>query len=145
MDWFNIYGLIFVATLLVPNIVYGALHRDVQPPKCGKVLEICEQIGRYGAMACMVFNIPYVVFGFWFAGGFAAYLFAGGALLFLYILLFALFWRKSHLAKALALSVLPMLLFLACGVLFLHIPLIVFAAIFGYAHITISCKNVKYI
>ena len=88
MDWFNIYGLIFVATLLVPNIVYGALHRDVQPPKCGKVLEICEQIGRYGAMACMVFNIPYVVFGFWFAGGFAAYLFAGGALLFLYILLF---------------------------------------------------------
>ena len=78
-------------------------------------------------------------------GGFAAYLFAGGALLFLYILLFALFWRKSHLAKALALSVLPTLLFLACGVLFLHIPLIVFATIFGYAHITISCKNVKYI
>ena len=55
------------------------------------------------------------------------------------------FWRKSHLAKALALSVLPTLLFLACGVLLLHIPLIVFAAIFGYAHITISCKNVKYI
>lgn len=104
MDWFNIYGLIFVATLLVPNIVYGALHRDVQPPKCGKVLEICEQIGRYGAMACMVFNIPYVVFGFWFAGGFCGVSLCGGALLFLYILLFALFGGNASCKGARALG-----------------------------------------
>ena len=31
-----------------------------------KTLQLFEQIGRYGCIAFMVFNIPFTYFGFWF-------------------------------------------------------------------------------
>lgn len=64
MDWFNYYGLIFVAIILIPNVVYAIKHKD-DPPGAyqNKAAVLFERIGRYGCMACMVFNIPYAYVG----------------------------------------------------------------------------------
>lgn len=54
MDWFNYHGRDHV-----PNIVFAVKNKnDVSNTLSSKVVETFEQIGRYGCMAFMVFNIP---------------------------------------------------------------------------------------
>ena len=46
----NIFGLIIVLLILVPNIIYAIRVKD-QENKCqNKIMNILEQIGRYGCM-----------------------------------------------------------------------------------------------
>ena len=64
MNWLNISGLIFVVLLLIPNIIYAIKVKN-QKNKCSnKFLNVMEQIGRYGCMFLMVFNIGIAEFGF---------------------------------------------------------------------------------
>ena len=59
MDWFNYYGLIIMVIIMVPNIVFAVRNEnDGSNAYNNKVAETFEQIGRYGCMAFMVFNIP---------------------------------------------------------------------------------------
>lgn len=66
MNWFNYIGLIVVGLLLIPNVVYAYLNKgkEIVAYK-NKKLEIVEQIGRFGAMLFMVFNIPYTYMQFY--------------------------------------------------------------------------------
>ena len=46
----NIFGLIIVLLILVPNIIYAIRVKD-QENKCqNKIMNILEQIGRYGCI-----------------------------------------------------------------------------------------------
>ena len=64
MNWLNISGLIFVVLLLIPNIIHAIKVKN-QKNKCSnKFLNVMEQIGRYGCMFLMVFNIGIAEFGF---------------------------------------------------------------------------------
>ena len=46
-DWLNIWGLIIVVLMLIPNILY-ALKAKESTNKCkNKMMNIIEQIGRY--------------------------------------------------------------------------------------------------
>ena len=141
MGWFNLYGLLAVAILLIPNIVWACRHRGEAASGGGKALPVLEQIGRYGCMACMVFNIPYATLGFWFSHAFLAYLAGNGTLLALYLLGWLI--KGKGTVKALWLSVLPTLLFVFSGILLLSLPLLFFAVLFGIGHITVSYKNAK--
>ena len=55
---FNPFGLVFMILIMIPNIIYAVKCKDdfVKLPqsKFWKILEIFEQIGRYGCFACMV-------------------------------------------------------------------------------------------
>ena len=144
MNWFNWCGLIFIAVIMVPNIVYavkmkGAFTNSYQ----NKAAEIVEQIGRYGCFVLMIFNIPYTYFGFYFPYAELVYLTVNAVLVFAYCLAWVLFWKKSGTAKALALSILPSVVFLFSGIMLASIPLITFAVIFSVCHILISVKNAK--
>lgn len=144
MGWFNWYGLIAVAVILIPNIIVSVVDKASFENKFeGKAIIVSEQIGRYGCMAFMVFNIPYTYFGFWFENAFTVYLVVGGGLLLIYILGWIIFCKGKSLCKMLWLSVTPSALFLFCGILVGSIPLIIFAVIFAVGHITISVKNVE--
>ena len=144
MDWFNYYGLIFLAVILIPNIVYavknkgGDLNADIS-----KAAVIAEQTGRYGCMIFTVFNIPFTYFNFWFDGALTVYLSVNGALCFAYLISWALLGNKSGLLRALLLSVLPTLIFAFGGIMLLNVPLMIFSAVFGASHIFISVKNAK--
>ena len=142
MDWFNYYGLIAIAIILIPNIISAVVDKGTFVNKCNnKALIVLEQIGRYGCMAFTVFNIPYTYFNFWFDNALFVYLIVNGALLVFYILGWLIFRKGRSTVKMLWLSITPTVLFLFSGIALLSIPLMVFAVLFGIGHITISYKN----
>lgn len=144
MSWFNYYGLIVIAIILIPNIISAATNKGVFENKYNnKTIIILEQIGRYGCLAFMVFNIPYTFFNFWFNNAILVYLLVNGALLAIYLLGWIVFRKGRNTIKMLWLSIIPTVLFLFSGVMLLSIPLIIFAVIFGVGHITVSFKNRK--
>ena len=142
MSWFNYYGLVAVAVILIPNIISAVTDKGAFENRYNnKVILVLEQIGRYCCMAFMVFNIPYTYFNFWFDSALTVYLIVNGALLALYILGWIIFRKGRSAAKMLWLSIVPTVLFLFSGIMLLSIPLIICAVIFGIGHITISYKN----
>ena len=142
MGWFNYYGLIAVALILIPNIISAATDKDLFKTQYNcKTIIILEQIGRYGCMAFMVFNIPYTYFNFWFNYALTVYLTVNCVLLALYVLGWIMFGKGRSKVKMLWLSIVPTLLFLFSGIMLLSIPLIIFAIIFGIGHITVSYQN----
>lgn len=67
MEWLNLYGLLFVVLLMIPNIIYGIKCPDgFRNVYHNKLVETLEQIGRFGCMAAMMFRMPVLCFGFWF-------------------------------------------------------------------------------
>ena len=142
MDWFNYYGLIIIAIIMIPNIVFAIKHKDSFENRYkNKAVEVMEQIGRYACLVLMVFNIPYTYFNFWFGRALVVYLAVNGVLCLLYLLFWAICWNKNGKLKALSLSIIPSVIFLFSGVILAYIPLIAFAVLFGANHIILSCKN----
>ncbi len=64
MSWFNYYGLAIMAVIMIPNIIYAVKKKNDGNDYHNKAVEIFEQIGRYGCMFLMIFNIPYTYFNF---------------------------------------------------------------------------------
>ncbi len=143
MSWFNSIGLIVLVVMMIPNIIYGVKHsHSLQNRSENPLIEALEQIGRYGCFILMMFNIPYTYFNFWFKGAFLTYVIINFFLCAGYYACWVIFWKKSNLAKAISLSLLPTFIFLFSGIILASIPLILFAILFGSCHIFISCKNV---
>lgn len=144
MGWFNIYGLIIIAIIMVPNIVFAIKNKEgFQNGWNNKLIETVEQIGRYGCFLFMIFNIPKTCFGWWFDGALITYLTVNFALVAIYSAVWCVCFRKSNTFRALSLSVLPSLIFLFSGILIRSILLIVSAVLFAPSHILISYKNAK--
>ena len=144
LGWFNDVGLLFVILLLVPNLLFALRHREGFVNRFeNKWLERLEQVGRFGCMAFMVFNLPGTVWGFASGGSALWYLGLNLLLLALYWLAWAVFWRKSGLFRALTLSILPSVQFLASGILMRSLLLTACALVFAPCHILISYRNAK--
>ena len=61
MGWFNIYGMIFIIVIMIPNIIFAIKCKDGFNNKfTNKIIETIEQVGRYGCFALMIINIPYL-------------------------------------------------------------------------------------
>lgn len=141
MEWFNIFGMVFMAFIMVPNIIYAMRCKDGFQNNCSKTTEMVEQIGRYGCFATMIFNIPGTWFGFWSDEAFAMYMVVNALLVALYCLIWVICWKKNSMFRALALSILPSAVFLFSGIMSRSILLTVAALLFAPAHIYISCRN----
>lgn len=142
MKWFNIYGLIFVAVILIPNIVFALRCKDGFENRWeNKYVETLEQIGRFGCFGLMIFNIPGTCFGWRSDAAFALYLVVGAALAAAYCLIWIVCFRKSSIFRALALSIIPSALFLFCGVMERSVFLIIASLVFAPTHILLSYKN----
>lgn len=142
MKWYNLFGLVFMIVMMVPNIVYAVRCKDGFNGKWkNKKVETLEQIGRFGCLALMIFNIPSTCFGFRSDEAFAVYLIVDSALLLCYCLVWIFCFRRGGMFRALALSVIPSVIFLFSGIMSRSVLLIAFALVFAPCHITISCKN----
>ena len=142
MGWFNYYGLIFIAIIMIPNIIFAICNRDGFTNKYkNKIAEILEQAGRFACITLMIFNIPYTYFNFWFEYALAVYLTVNGILCLLYLIFWVVFWDKNGKIKALSLSIIPSAVFLFSGIAVASIPRIAFAVLFGANHILLSYKN----
>ena len=142
MNWINIYGLAFMLVIMIPNIIFTIKNKDgFQNLWTNRLVETFEQIGRFGCFGLMVLIIPRCGFGFSSDKAFSWYLIIDVILTVAYCLIWAICFKKSSVFRALALSIIPSLLFLISGVLSQYWPLIVAAIIFAPCHITISYKN----
>jgi hypothetical protein len=50
MDWLNIYGLIVMIIIMMPNIIYALKEKNLESKYHNKIVELIEQIGRFGSV-----------------------------------------------------------------------------------------------
>ena len=144
MNWFNGYGLLFVAVIMIPNIVFAVKCKDgFQNKWDNRFVETVEQIGRFGCFLFMVVNIPGTWFGWRSDKALAAYLIVDAVLTAAYCLIWIICFKKSSVFRALALSILPSLLFLFSAVMSRSILLGIAAVLFAPSHILLSYKNAR--
>ena len=144
MEWCNVFGLIFMAVILIPNILFAVKCKDGFENKWkNRTVETVEQIGRFGCFGFMIFNIPGTWFGWWSDEAFAVWLVVDALLVGLYCLVWIVCFRKSSVFRALALSILPSVLFLFSGIMTRSVLLTISALLFAPAHIAISWQNAK--
>ena len=129
MNWLSTFGLVLVILLLIPNIIYAVRVKN-QKNKCtNKFMNILEQIGRYGCMFLMIFNIGIVESGFPSINAFIIYLVGNTVLMLSYWIIWMLYFNKQTG------------IFLLSGITMLHYFLIIFAVIFGIGHIYVTSRN----
>ena len=116
--WINVFGIIIVAVMLIPNILYSIKNQNSQNRYKNKIVNILEQIGRYLSMILIIF--PIGISGFSNVGCMLVYLIANSVLL---------------------LAVIPTMIFLISGITLIHWGLIASSVIFGISHIIITYKN----
>lgn len=144
MDWLNVFGLVMVAVIMIPNILFAMKCKDGFVNKWNnKSVETVEQIGRFGCFGFMIINIPGTWFGWWSDEAFAVYLVVDAVLVTLYCVIWAVCFRKSSVFRALALSIIPSVLFLFSGIMSRSILLTIAAVLFAPSHILISYQNAK--
>jgi len=142
MEWLNVFGLIAIVVIMIPNILFAVRCKDGFENKWkNRIIEIIEQIGRFGCFGFMIFNIPGTWFGWWSDEAFAVYLVIDILLIVLYCIIWAVCWNKNNAFRALALSIIPSILFLFSGIMSRSILLIIAAVLFAPTHILISYKN----
>ena len=144
MEWLNVFGLVMAAVIMIPNILFAMKCKDGFVNKWNnKSVETVEQIGRFGCFGFMIINIPGTWFGWWSDEAFAVYLVVDAVLVTLYCVIWAVCFRKSSVFRALALSIIPSVLFLFSGIMSRSILLTIAAALFAPSHILISYQNAK--
>ncbi len=144
MGWFNVFGLIFIVVIMIPNVVFAIKRKDGFDNKWdNKFVEFIEQAGRFGCFGFMIFNIPGTWFGWWSDEAFALYLIVDGILVMLYCAIWIICFKKNSVFRALALSVIPSVLFLFSGIISRSVLLTVESVLFAPSHIAISYRNAK--
>ena len=106
-------------------------------------MNVLEQIGRYGCLFLMVFNIGIAEFGFASDIGFLVYLLGNGFCLAAYLAVWLRYFKKPGLSCALALAILPTLIFLLSGITLRHWLLVGNAVLFGVGHIYVTYVNAR--
>ena len=144
MKWINLYGLMFVAVILVPNIVFAVKCNDgFENLWKNKIVEFLEHIGRFSCFLFMIVDIPGTCFGWQSSEMMAVYLAVNAVLAAAYCIIWAVCFRKSGIFRALALSIIPSVMFLFSGLLCRSVLLTAAALIFAPSHIMLSYKNAR--
>ena len=142
MDWINIYGFVFMLFIMITNIIFTLKNKDgFQNLWNNKIIEVFEQIGRFGCFGFMILIIPGFGLGFSSNEFFSLYLILNTVLIVAYCLIWFICFKKNSIFRALALSIIPSVIFLTSGSLSRYILLIVTAIIFAPCHVIISYKN----
>lgn len=142
MEWINLWGLLFMAIIMIPNIIFAILHKNgFENLWNNRFVELIEQIGRFGCFGFMILHIPGTWFGWWSNEAFAIYLIVNIILSVLYCLIWLICGKKNSLFRALALSIIPSVIFLFSAIMSRSILLFVASLLFAPAHILISYKN----
>lgn len=143
MGWINFSGLIVIVLMLIPNIVYSYKNKDAENKCTNKIINIIEQIGRYSSMFLMIFNIGILEFGFYSKSSFIIWLFSIIILILLYLIFWVAYFRINNFTLAMALAIIPSLIFIGSGFILRHYLLAISGIIFAISHIYITYENNK--
>lgn len=142
-NWINIFGGIIVVLMMIPNIVFAVKNKEYKPDKTKKAVTVIEQIGRYACIILMVFPLFVWEFGFSPLEFMFVYIIGNTVLLILYYAFWVLYFKSRTIGKALALAIIPTLIFIISAISVRHWALLVTAVIFGVSHIYITYINNK--
>lgn len=141
VGWLNIFGLLIVIGIMIPNIIYAIKFKDEKNNCKSRVMNIVEQIGRYASMFLMIFNIGIAEFGIPSIRFFMIYLVGNIVLVAAYWVVWILYFMKRDLKKSMALAIIPTLIFLLNGITMRHYFLLLSAVIFGIGHLYVTYQN----
>lgn len=141
MNWLNIYGLVIIILIMIPNIIFMIKEENFESKYNNKIVETIEQLGRFGSMGLMIFNIPLLEYGYWFVNGKIAYMLSIAILTILYCFVWFLYFKKASIEKAMLLAIIPTIIFLLSGIIQGKVLLILSSILFGISHITITYYN----
>ena len=143
MNWINIFGIIIVVLMLIPNLFYAYKFKGVENKCKNKAMNLIEQAGRYGSMFLMAFNIGLFEFGFSSSEAFVLWIILSAVLLIVYWIIWCIYFKKPELVAAMALAIIPSAIFIFSGVLLRHYVLLIFALLFCVGHVYVSYVNNK--
>lgn len=141
-NWINWVNIAAVDCLIIINMI--AVKRGMSEKFCSKypVVNIFEQIGRYGSMTLMI--LPVFIKGGEFGFGSVAELFIWLCVTVLLLVVYGLLWTKKSSGSAgilYGLAIVPVILFLLNGILLRHPALVATSVIFGVFHLAIVKEN----
>jgi len=142
-NWLNVLGLIQVVLILIPNIIYAVKFKNHNNVCTNKVMNLMEQIGRYACMVFMVINVGLTEFVFGGVDLFLIYMLGPVVLLLAYWVIWVLYFIKQTQWKSMALAIIPVCIFLICGIALQHWFLVISAVIFAIGHIYVTVYNIK--
>lgn len=97
MGWVNIFGLVFIVVIMIPNMIFAIRCKDGFDNKWKKnYVEMIEQVGRFGCFGFMIMNIPGTWYGWWSDEAFAIYLIVDVILVLLYCIIWIVCFKKNH-------------------------------------------------
>lgn len=167
-NWINLFGLLIIALLMVPNIVYAIKHKGERNLCESRCMNALEQIGRYSSMLFLVVCLRDGGYGFSSVALFLVYVLGNLLLLIAYWIVWGIYFygertevtgwvegstsfftagrhrNKNAGVLKMALAVIPSCLFLLSGITLGYFPLIVSAILFAIGHIYVTYKNVSH-
>ena len=141
MNWINLFGLGIVILMLLPNVLYAIRIKTFENKCRNKVMNMFEQVGRYGSLFFMVFNIGFYEYGFRSNEAYVIWLFVMIILLSIYWFFWYLFFKKPHTNLPIILAILPSAIFIFSGCLLCHWLLIISGILFSIGHIYVTYSN----
>jgi hypothetical protein len=142
-SWINIFGLIIVIFILLPNIIYAVKFQGLENKCKNKAMNIIEQVGRYSSMFLIIFNFGVADLGFSSLEMFAIYFLGNITFMTAYWIIWGMYFKKKNLWKSITLAIVPTAIFLLNGITLRNYLLIISAVIFGIGHVYVTYINVK--
>lgn len=141
--WINWINTAVIAYLILINVITAKKGLSDSFSSKYLIINILEQIGRYGSMVFMIF--PLFIKNWKFGFKTAAEMFIWFFLTVLFLLIYTILWFQkagsgAHISYGLA--IIPTVLFLQNGILLQYPALIVVSLIFGISHLAIVRENV---
>jgi hypothetical protein len=104
-------------------------------------MNIIEQVGRYGSMFFMVFNIGLYEISFRSNAAYVTWIFLTVLFLLLYWLFWFIFFKSPRTTLPIMLAVLPSAIFISSGAILRHWLLIISGILFSIGHIYVTYQN----
>ena len=139
----NLFNGIIVAVLLIPSVVMAFKFKKFRNRCTNTAMNVCQWLGRFGAILFMVVPFGVGEFGFSHINEFLIYLIANIILLVIYIFVWLSFMKKQTYIKAMIMAVVPAVIFLVCGVTLRHFILLFCAVMFFIGHIYVTTSNYR--
>jgi hypothetical protein len=143
MNWINLYGLIIIVLMLLPNMLYAYKNKSIENKCKNKAMNLLEQIGRYGSMFLMIFNIGLYEFGFRSKAAFVLWLISSFLLMLLYWAFWYFYFKSPQIFTSMMLAIIPSLIFISSGFFLRHWLLVIFGVTFSIGHIYVTYMNNK--
>lgn len=137
----NLYGLVFVLILLLPNVLFFIKYlKNVNLSGKHKKLYITREVLKYICMALLIFNIPVVTLGYWFSFAPVLMIIISAITLIVYTCVYV-FCKKPIFEKDIILFLILNMMFFIYGFILLSPTIGIFASINSFIVNVFSLKK----